>query len=180
MEIPGGSLPLLPTRERPEVFSITIGKSVAPVILVSSLEKDIPLFWRAEIFTQQGRVCDEALYAQLWQLKCSNELAYFSFDTEKRPLQLRAQGRLLEIMLYTLFFEADARLTEKLLKSLRSQAVRETVANQWQELMSPVAVDLETGRKSLRSQLAENYNSVAEILKFLTPKTIGFRRLFGL
>jgi len=171
-------LPLLPGRDHARIFRILSGDGNTPIILAFSAEREMGLFWRAELFADEGRVCDERVYAELWKQKRSDTLGYISFATEMRPLWIRAEGRLIEVILYFALFEADE-AEGALVALLQQQSLREIVSNRWQELMSPVLVELRASHTSLCAQVAANHSAAAAVLKILTPqaKARG-RRLF--
>lgn len=171
--------PSLPRRESAEMFSVVWDERSFPMILVTSAEKHIPLFWRAELFDQQGRPCSESVYADFWRLKRSDELTYLSFNEKARPLELRAEGRLIEVMLYVTCFEQDERAGERIFRRLQEQAIQKAVSENWQELTSTILVNLST-ESLLRKRLADKYTAVAETMKLLMPKNKGvFAKLFG-
>jgi hypothetical protein len=176
----GIQFPSLPRRESAEIFYVARGDENVPTILVTSVESHIPLFWRVEFFNQQGRMCDESIYANFWQLKRNNDLAYFSFNEKKRPLELKTEGRLIEIMLYVTFFEEDKRVGQRMLERLQEQAIQKAVSQNWQEVTSTVVMNLTAGDGSLCTQLVEKYRVVDEIVTLLNPKRKGIiAKLFG-
>ena len=171
--------PLLPGRENARIFRILFGDRNAPINLAFSEERDMGIFWRAELFTNEGHVCDERVYDELWKLKHSNSLGYVSFATEMRPLQVHADGRLIDVILYFALFEADE-AEGALMALLQQQSLREVVSTRWQELMSPVLVELRASHTSLCAQIAVIHSAAAEVLEILTPraKSRGKRLFF--
>lgn len=173
-------LPRLPNRIVPQVIPITYGQDNPIILFGLGISEDIPLFWQAELFTVHGRVCDEATYNALWRLRRSTDIAYVSLDPSSRPLQIRAEGHLLDLVVYFALFEAHKTGAE-IVESLGSAPVRGAVAREWEELTASVMVNLKAGRKSLTAQLTESRKPAAELATLLTRKPRNtFRRFFEL
>ena len=161
------AVPSMPWRNDPEGTSIIFGPTDQPVLFVSSVPKDFPLFWHAEIMTDHGKVCDEDVYDELWDLRKSANAAYFSFGEKKRPVPLKVEGRLLEIVVYLLFFEADDGAASVLLERLQQQELREVVLANWDALTVSMASDLSGRRASFSKQLSTEHSAAAEVCEWL-------------
>jgi len=137
------------------------------VTFVSSTAKEFPIFWQAEIMTAAGRVCEEPVYKELWELRKSTNAAYLAFGEKKRPLPLKMEGRLLELVIYLRFFEADEGAADALLERLQQQVLKEIVSANWEELTSFITADLSGGRVSFSKQLSAEYRAAADAFECL-------------
>ena len=124
-------LPRLPNRIVPQVIPITYGQDNPIILFGLGISEDIPLFWQAELFTVHGRVCDEATYNALWRLRRSTDIAYVSLDPSSRPLQIRAEGHLLDLVVYFALFEAHKTVPRLSSRPGALAPVREAVAREW-------------------------------------------------
>jgi hypothetical protein len=166
----------LPDRVSAQACSITFGDESVTVLFAYSTEGDALLFSCAEIFTEQGNMCDEVSYRNLWQLRRDPTLAYISFDPRNQLLHVKAEGHLIDLVLFFASLEGE-RTESKLVESLQSPAVQKLIANRWHELTEFVTANLESDCKLPLEQLAAKHEPVAELAKLLVPKTeVGFLR----
>jgi len=154
-----------PWRKDAEAGRITFGSDEKSVTFVSSTSEEVPLFWHYELIDEYGRPAAEADYQALWQLRKSEHLAYFSFAQKGLSLALHTEGRLLEIVVYLLFFEAEEGCVGAMREWLEEQALKEVVAEHRQELSTAIIADLR-GR-GLTKQLAKKYPAAAATLACL-------------
>jgi hypothetical protein len=169
----------LPRRVSAQTCPITYGEESVTVLFASSAEGDALLFWLTEIFTERGKVCEEVVYKNLWQLRRDPTLAYVSFDPRKQLSHLKAEGHLIDLMLF--FASLEGKRTEsELIESLHSSAAQKLIANKWHELTEFVVANLESDHKLPLEQLAEKHEPVAELVKLLVPNTKNrFMQFFG-
>ncbi len=154
-----------PWRKDAEAGGITFGSEEKSVMFVSSTSDEVPLFWHCELIDDYGRSAAEADYRALWQLRKSGRLAYFSFAQKAHSLALHTEGRLLEIIVYLLFFEADEGSVGAMREWLEEQSLKKVVAEHWQELTTAVTADLR-GR-SLTKELGVKYPAATAVFECL-------------
>ncbi|HXC35929.1 MAG TPA: hypothetical protein VNV43_08635 [Candidatus Acidoferrales bacterium] len=138
-------------REQAEAFSIELEKSNARKIVAS---KELHLFWKFELLTDNERSCNEDDYIRLWNKKISNELMYQAVT--QSPLQFYAEGRLADIILYLILFENPEKETE-IIVAIQNQTFKSTILNNWNDLLSNVTVNLDARKRTILQNLSDEY-----------------------
>ena len=154
-------------------FLITLDRQPSPLVFVSFMEAYMPLYWQCELLSPQKLGCDESTYTQFLKENQTECLLFNSFGKYMRPLQLHADGRLLEIMLFLVFLEADESKTSLILERLHRQSLQTVVSINWSRFVSRASVDLNNKSGSLSAMLSKQYRFVGEAIESLMPKRNG-------
>lgn len=152
----------LPKRDESKIW--TIDADGAELLYLSSVDKEIPLFFRAEILTVEGN-CQEPVYDEFWKRRIREDLTYLSFNTHDSR-KVTAEGRILELVLFLALFEAESTLTKTVVDSLENQRIQSLVSENWNELRVPVRLEL-NARVSFVKQISLGHPVVTKLIEAL-------------
>lgn len=136
---------------------IIVHDSNKPILLVSS-DADVPLFWQYELRDDYGRPAPEADFQAIWMCRKSDALAYLSFAQKRLSLELHAEGRMCELMIFLLLFEMEKRDLELVVELLRGESFAEMASMHMGDLLSTISVDLQGS--GLVQKFAQKYDVV--------------------
>ena len=128
---------------------------------ISSTLEEFPLFWHCELMDSYGRSATEVHYQELWSLRKSDRLAYFSFKQKFLSVALHTEGRLLEMLVYLILFELKESEYYTMRAWLESQSLKDLIAEHRKELTAMVTADLR-GPSFVR-QLGKKYPAVLAV-----------------
>lgn len=172
----------LPHRPDMEKFAILMEESSQPLIALTNTEAHMAIFWRIELFDDKGEECDKHQFDYFWRHSLRSNLLFLSFQqVSPRHLTLRAEGRLIEILIYLIFFEVEESQRKQFSTLLLRQCIQNAASKHWNELESAVQIDVNT-KNTLRAQLVEKFGTAAEAItsSFPRPKESNiFKRLFS-
>ena len=153
---------LPPDREATSIFSIVSNGGGS--VFFASWRRRMPVFWRIEFFNEiTGELLPESTYFSFWPVRKHASLPYASFAQGKRGAVFFARGRLIELFLYLLFYEADEESVTGLTQSVRMKVFRDNVSQLWDRLSVSVDFQSEDSGTSILMQLSARHDVVAEL-----------------
>jgi hypothetical protein len=165
--------------ERSEFTEVRLDPTDTPVVLLTGLQPDIPIFWHLDLLAKNKAQCDEAVFAAYWDSRRTDELSYLVFGKGSifsSFMSVRGRGRLLDLVLYFFCFEtevSDESIFRRVLISLETQGI---VRRNWEELMSVVDLQLGGGRVSFCDEIRARFRSVADVLGALERSMCRVKR----